>query len=206
MSFPTTPVLDNFNRADSATTLGANWTAPTFTGDGSPGISTNQAYNPGASFADAQMTSAGTIVLPMEAYITAAVVSGTASTAIDYLISGTAGSRNGYRVSTINNTALRISKIAASAFTNILQVTQTVASGDAFGVSVDANSLHTIWYKAAAGSWTSIGTITDATFVSGTVGIGVAVAAATRVDDFGGGTVAATSTVVLPTALCYYYG
>ena len=43
-SFPTTPVLDNFNRANSSTTLGANWTNDTTFNDPT-GIISNTCYD-----------------------------------------------------------------------------------------------------------------------------------------------------------------
>ena len=45
-TFPTTGLIDDFDRADSTTTLGTNWTAPLSGTDGSLGIATNQAYRP----------------------------------------------------------------------------------------------------------------------------------------------------------------
>src|SRR5438105_1826690 len=50
---PATPILDTFNRADSTTTLGSNWSLlKNFLGAFSDeGILSNQAYNPHAQFA-----------------------------------------------------------------------------------------------------------------------------------------------------------
>ncbi len=188
VSFPTTAIQDTFDRADNATSLGANWTGPTFSGDSNLGISTNTCYNPGGvtKSGEAQMTSLGTFTGPLEAYIT---LSTFGACGIDYLITGTgSASVNGYRLQPSGSTALNVYRIDGSAFTQILTVAQTLASGDSIGVAVSGSSVHTVWYKPSGGSWTSLGTVTDATHTSGTIGLAISSASAsTRLDSFGGG-------------------
>ena len=46
MSFPTSGILDDFNRADSSSTIGGSWSELMRSGGFDMGISSNQAYNP----------------------------------------------------------------------------------------------------------------------------------------------------------------
>lgn len=197
MAFPTTSIQDNFNRADGG--LGANWTK-TFSADLNLAIATNQVKNGGTtSGSSAQMTSLGALASPIEAYID--IPSITESVGLDYLMSniGTA-SVSGYRVQTsTGNTLIKVFRIDNGAFTQIgASITQTVSAGDSLGIAVSGTT-HTVWYKPSAGSWTSLGTVTDATYASGSIGILIDNAnTLSRIDNFGGGAVVtATKTLAL---------
>ncbi len=71
-----------------------------------------------------------------------------------------------------------------------------MSAGDSFGIQMIGSTI-TVWYKAAAGSWTSLGTRTDTTYNNiGHVQFGIwsTVAGATY-DNFGGGNVRAGDTI-----------
>lgn len=56
MAFPTTSVLDDFNRADGG--LGSNWGAPAFPGHGTPTVWTNAMVAPGSTWSNAYWSAA----------------------------------------------------------------------------------------------------------------------------------------------------
>ena len=68
-------------------------------------------------------------------------------------------------------------------------ISQTFASGDSIGASM-VGSLITVYYKAAAGSWTSMGTRTDGTYTgAGKIGVAIFDNISGAIDNFGGGTI-----------------
>ncbi len=99
------------------------------------------------------------------------------------------GTLNGYYLF-VNSTSAKLYRIDSGTNTQLgADFTQTIATGDSFGMSLVGSTI-TVYFKAAAGSWTSLGTRTDATY-SAAGKIGIRGADGTNIslaDDFGGGT------------------
>jgi hypothetical protein len=191
MAFPSTAVFENANRAN-ASSLGSDWSAPTFSTDISPSIISNAiGLTATTASGDAVNTLLGSLTGPIEAFCTYAATGGNAG--VEYFVTGYGtATPNGYRLYyNVSTTELRIAKYTAGgSFTTILAVTQALAAGDAFGVSVTAAGVHQIQYKAAAAvNFSAVGgTITDTTWTSGYIGIFISsTSTATRLDDVGGG-------------------
>lgn len=70
----------------------------------------------------------------------------------------------------------------------------TVSSGDSLGLSVVGSTL-TAYYKSGSGSWTTLGSRTDATYSAAGNLMIIATDAGAVLDDFGGGTITATRTL-----------
>lgn len=108
---------------------------------------------------------------------------------------GVAGA-DGYNLSYVFGTGLQFYRMVNSTFTQLgSTVVQVVAAGDSIGLSINGSVLEG-WYKAAAGSWTSIGTQTDTNITgSGKIAASLTGGAASlaRLDDFGGGSISGLS-------------
>lgn len=168
--------------------LGANWSAPIFSADGSPQIISNAvATTSGTVSGGAVYTPAGLLSGRIEAFLTQTVLGGNCG--IEYMVTGEGGSPSGYRLFNSSNTSLKILRYTAGgSFTTLLTVTQTISAGDSFGVYVDEAAIHHVYYKPSGGSWAEGGSVTDATWTSGKIGVFISFAStATRIDDFGGG-------------------
>jgi len=201
--FPTTSLLDNFNRANGA--LGSNWTAGTITGEtGAPTIVSNTAQGgtSGSSLsANWNVTSFGP---DSEVYatVTSKITSGLSS-GMQLRARYNAGSKNTYTVYAEADTGTdtwTLFKVSNSAYSQLgATFSQEFAVGDAIGLSVVGTTL-TAYYKASGGSWTALTTRTDSTFsAAGLIGMELEPGSGTfgSWDDFGGGTVV-TATAVPP--------
>ncbi len=189
MSFPTTSVLDNFTRAN-ASTLGSNWTLNTNSSDWGDalGIISNTAYdvsysNGGAAFWNTSYS--GTL----ECYITFSTLptSEFAGIAMSPVLNSTSETYYALTINSGHTSIALIKNTAPNSDTALTSFTQTVSTGDSIGFSRTSAGVMTVYYKASAGSWTSLGTYTDTsyscsylmmTFNDGT----------TRLSNFGGGT------------------
>lgn len=187
MPFPTTPILDNFNRANENPVTG--WTdviggmqivSNAITGD-SPGFFCAASYNT-------------TMTVPMEFYITAVNEIGTGAVPQWHYLT-VWDAVNGFRgydiIPNIPDSAsffIRRDDIGS----NTTMVTATVTggnltNGDSFGVQVLTSGDHLVWYKRAAGSWVQVGAFKDATYTSGKCFLQTDSVATGIFDDFGGG-------------------
>lgn len=191
MAFPTTPILDNFNRADSGPPAGPNWTTPAgYTGW--KVLSNLCAPSAGTAVSYAGYWNVSNFGPDCEAYITWTTRGGTNDEVDLWLRADTALSGTGYFCEFFGASNVRVYKNGTETAPNlILSLTQAISSGDGLGFSA-VGSLLTVWYKPSAGSWTSIGSVTDTTHTgSGTIGITGWTGTDTnqRMDDFGGGTI-----------------
>lgn len=192
VTFPTTDVLDNFNRANAGS-LGANWTQyiTAFTGTRDGQIVSNQAtgdlgttsqvwWNPSTFDAD------------QEAYFTIATLPSDTELVDIWLRLASIGSgtTDGYtfRVTFASGAdTFDIRRLDNATGTSLDTATVTVSAGDSIGATAIGDEL-TFWHKPAAGEWTEILSATDATYSAGGH-IGISLANQTvRIDDFGGGT------------------
>lgn len=197
MAFPTTGVLDNFNRADQEPPLSASWSQgpKSFTAGDRMDIKTNQAagnagndnndyWNVATFGPDCEVhwkVSARLDTVWQELYAR--------------LVNIGSGTSDGYGIrltfiAGASNDELLIFRLDNGALTSLgAAFVQEVAAGDSFGLEIVGSTL-TAYYKPAAGSWTSLGTRTDATYsAAGNIGAMLRGGNTHRGDDFGGGTV-----------------
>lgn len=186
MAFPTTGILDNFNRANEGPPPSASWSTPA--GLSGCVVSSNQCAAAAAngfavwntSYNDAQ-----------ECYATIAVMSGSVAVFARMQNTGSGATLDGYSVVT-GGTTIYIQRIDNGGATTLgSPISQTVSAGDAIGIVVNGSSIQS-WYKASGGSWTLIDTQTDSTYSGSGQPAVVMTDTTARLDDFGGGTVVVT--------------
>jgi hypothetical protein len=185
-SFPCTSILDNFNRPNEGPPPSASWTTawrPSTTGWKVVSNSEAQVETGGNDNSTYWNTNIGP---NFEVYVT--ITAGAA----DYLglagrlvSEGTAGV-DGYEVIAFSGNTIGLyrwdNNVQSAAIGGTFS--QSYTTGDSFGMSV-TGSTFTIYFKAAAGSWTSLGTRNDATY-SATGKLGLR-GGSVNVDNFGGG-------------------
>lgn len=187
---PTTPVRDNFNRADSAN-LGANWTSLTAA---QIGISSNQAD--GVSGNCLSYYNVEEYGAAQESYVTIAVKPATGETAAVYVRMKDVASiltLDCYLAGLIPQAGtdlVRVQRVDNAVATTLgSDISQEFNAGDKLMLRAIGSTL-SIWrYDAGTGVWTQIGTRTDSTYLAGGR-IGMIIQnTTTRLDDFGGGEV-----------------
>jgi hypothetical protein len=187
---PTTPVLDNFNRADGP--VGANWA--NIRGSGfyyAMNVSGNAAVDAAVSSGYAwNYWKPATFGPDAEAYATVAAYSGTDTIRIGARVTGGVSSYSGYFVSVSPSGAWSIIRIdnGGSPVTLSSGVTQTLASGDKIAIRI-VGSLVTALHYTAANGWTQVlsyDTSTDATRYTAAGSLALEFRQST-IDDFGGG-------------------
>lgn len=194
MAFPTTSVLDAFNRADGA--LGANWTSPAFGATGTARIASNALHmDVGGVLSSPAAWSASQFGPDVEVYCTMASLT-SSFPSVECRLSSLLSSRTGYLVFlNTGGSQITVSRRDNGSTTDLHTYSQAFSAGDSFGMSCVGSTIST-YYKPAAGAWTLLGTVTDATYSNaGYVSVD-AYASLNAVDDFGGGTIGAASTFV----------
>jgi len=183
MAFPTTSIIDDFNRANGG--WGAAWT--TDFGDAAPVIVSNQGASSGVGWSGATYNT--TYAANQEVYFTVPV-----SADNRVVVYSRYASTNGYAldINTVLNTSatanFNIARVTGGALSTLVNVRQDVSSGDGIGFSVVGSTI-TAYYKSGAGAWTQVLQTTDATHnQSGKIGIEI-FNNVQRIDDFGGGAV-----------------
>lgn len=200
MAFPTTSVLDTLTGGSS---LGGNWTTPTW---GYPNGATEAAGVGASANQGAAYWNPATFGPDAEAYVTLATIPGGANyTALGIRMTNngtsSAPSLDGYWMWATPSGSWTLYKLVNNNWpgTSILTGTQAFTSGDSIGLSAVGTTL-TMKYKAAAGSWATVSSVTDATWTgAGNIGFLCDVAAG-KLTNFGGGTiVSAPTNSVAPT-------
>jgi len=196
VSFPTTAVVDAFNRADeNPLSDGSAWSNPgAGLGVTALQLSTNQAASGTGS--SASVRDVGTTP-NLEAYMTVTTLPGAAGVSVGLFTRSTGADAtwDGYEVAIVHDTGAwalqRVDNAAPTTFASGTFTGGALAAGDAIGMT-SIGSTHTVWLKRAGGEWTKAGTGVDATYSAhGSIGMLVAPADATvRYDNFGGGEVA----------------
>lgn len=180
----TTPILDDFNRADGG--AGSNWTNLL----GSITITSNQVS--GGSTQNVGYWNVTTYGANMEAFITLPTKpSDTAIADIGIRIQdvGSIASVDGYsaRVAAAAGTdTLSIQRIDNGTGTTLASVSQEFTSGDSFGIRASGSRLE-LWYRSGSGLWQRLTTATDTTYTNGGYISLTLVGSAVRGDNFGGG-------------------
>lgn len=168
LTFPATPVLDDFNRADS--TLDAPW------GDGSYyggiyaafAVVSNTIKSDGSGGSGGQFVDAWYDCLfsaDQEAYCTASALAANDQVEVTARLTdlGNSSTWNGYAVMIRNSSSeAKIFRYTDGASSVLWQGTQAFAAGDSLGIRC-VGPLIQYWYKASAGSWTKIAQVVDYT-------------------------------------------
>jgi hypothetical protein len=197
MAFPTTPILDDFNRTDGDP--GANWIRAMVPAASPPQIESNRIKNLTADTTDSGMYWIPTRYIDSEIYITVPVLPSPSTEqfnlnwrTLNAARSGPpAASTNdwsGYRIIVIADGTVRVQKYDGTTLTQIgSDIASTCAAGDSFGAKMVGTRI-TVWRKPAAGVWGQIGvTLYDSTYPqSGYLALQMDEATC-RLDDFGGG-------------------
>lgn len=191
MAFPVTSILDDFNRADAAT-LGANWTDLT----NGFSILTNQALPEVNSATNLSFWTAATFGPDCECYVEVPNKPGVnARNVLIYLrmTTAVAGTEDGYSVifTTASGTDTQgIRREDNGVGTQLgASVSDEFDSGDSLGIEVIGTTI--ALYNKVAGVWSQLATRTDATYgAAGYIGM-FGNNTGTRLDNFGGGTIAA---------------
>jgi hypothetical protein len=187
--FPTTPVLDSAERADENPATG--WTGPIYSaGNGALKVESNtlRAHAaPSSRYFNAQ----GPFDAYQEVYFTIAAEDAAWFFHVPFCLHGTLpDTPNGYllNVSSQANT-ITVEKMVNGTITSIgAAISQTLANGDSVGARRWGTTIE-IWYKAAAGIWTLLGTREDATYsVGGYLGM-ILLSTAQQFTNYGGGNV-----------------
>ncbi len=192
MAFPTTGLVDQFNRANEGPPPSANWT--TSTGLNGLQVDTNQVRSSsGTSFG---FWNAATFGPDSECYCTIPTKGANTQLCAVYVRlkdDSSFATLDGYTafftvVSGGNNDTITVQRIDNGVGTNLgSTITQEFSSGDALGMDMVVSTIN-VYYKSGAGAWTNVGNRSDSTYADAGH-IGLAIAGTTyRVDDFGGGT------------------
>lgn len=193
MTFPTTPILDTFIRADE-NPITTNWTTPMFSGEGNMKIVSNQMAPTTNATACAAYYDLATFGPNCEAYVTLATKAADLNHENIYArVTGAGGSPSGYRIrhDSISGTDnIFIQRMDSGSATTLgATITQELASGDAIGIEVIGNVI-SAYYKPSAGSWTLLGSRTDSTYSgAGHIGLEEGSDLSIRFASFGGGTI-----------------
>lgn len=195
MAFPTTGVLDNFNRSDVGPPPSASWGAMYSGLIGQFEVYSNQArvdalgygfagnyWNP-ATYTDceahaviATKPTANTVQL----WVRTADATGNTPDAYSVVLNAEGGTD----IMFINRVDNGVATQLGASFS------QEVSNGDSIGIECTGTTI-SAYYKAAAGSWTSLGSRTDSTYSAAGYLLVLADDAYIVFDDFGGGTIVA---------------
>ena len=186
MTFPTTPILDDFNRADEGPPPSADWSS--VTGIVGVVVSSNVAAPNGAGTSSAIYTAAS--YTDMEAYEDIPTLPSTNYTIGVFLRGQQVGSGatiDGYLVRTKPSTSeVLIDRVDNGALTRLVtQASVTFSAGYKIGGRIVGSAI-TAWVHDGS-NWSQVASTTDSTY-SGSGNIGIfGGSSAYRVDNFGGG-------------------
>jgi RHS repeat-associated protein len=187
-TFPSTGILDNFNRADGA--LGSNWTGPVWPSDSPDQIISQRMAPPGSGWGD-DYWSAQQFGADQEVYYTlAALGNGNSSEPLVRVQNSGTGSLRAYGLYVDDaGDTLQIFRVENTSETPIgAAASVTIGAGDQIGLRAVGTTI-SAWHRPSGGSWTQVVSVTDST-VTGPGYVGIALdSGSVRIDDFGGGTV-----------------
>jgi hypothetical protein len=192
MAFPTTGILDNFDRTNDATPPpGANWST-VYNGHT---IAGNQLVGFTAGDANVSAWIAATYGPGIEAYITCGDSGGYSGL---YILDPTLD--HGYSIGRVDAThwAIYRADTAGTDETAIGTYSLTVGSNYSIGIYYDA-AAETIYFyhKASGGSWTEVNHVADSTYPDMNT-LQVFSFSTVALDNFGGGSVAAAAGITYP--------
>lgn len=189
--FPSTGLLDTFDRADAAGSLGSRWSSPFEPTFGSLGILSNKCY-PATGFKDNYWT--GAFDADQEVHVTLSTLPSAVGPIRIYARqqNHNGGSRNAYYIETQYDGAGWIGKVVAGAASGLGSGwgAGSVAAGDKIALRCIGTRITA--YKFSGGAWSVLESLTDSSVTgSGTIGLQVRDDTTARFDDFGGGSVGA---------------
>jgi hypothetical protein len=201
VSFPTTSVLDNFNRADEDP-LGGIWSENLSGGSSSCRILSNVAVKQAAPAGDGCYVTSNFSSPDQEVYGTlpnATSHTTTSGSNIVFCLQGGVGtsSVDGYALQAkkvdAGTDTVNLARITNAAYTQLgASVNQEVTNGNKVGAERKGSSIN-FWYDGGSG-WTQLFTRTDTTYNCSNSTIGMHLFSTTyQVDDFGGGDIVAES-------------
>ena len=190
MTFPTTGILDNFNRTD-ANPLDGSWDNR-FRTDSDLKIVSNQLAASRAGYWCGGRYNAATYGADCEVYASIPVAGNiTLGARMDADLSAP----DGYYIQYDNSThVLRIRRLANNVGTTLgADIGLTISDNDKLGMSVVGTTI-TAW-RYTSGAWSELGSRTDSTYsAAGYLSIEI-YETTIRIDDFGGGTVVTSAAV-----------
>lgn len=206
MAFPTNSVLDNFDRSNTGPPPSASWSTIVA---GHKILSDLLRSN--ASWSQcASGWNVATFGPDCEVFmtITTQPSSGGGYDVLARLTTLTSSTYDGYAFETMNAATdlLNYYRIDNGVFTQLgASINQAFASGDSIGLEVVGSTL-TGYYKSGAGAWSAQATRTDTTYASaGYIGLwGMDDGTNGRMDNFGGGSLAAASGPSIPLLMAHY--
>lgn len=197
MAFPTTSLLDDFDRADNAD-LGTNWTTPVYTGTSNLRIVTNRAgYNIADAAERSEYWNVQTFGPDSEVWVTMQTKpTGNGNfCGLFVRIADAGGAADGYVLAFITDAAAdiwRLYRLDNGAFTQIDTDTSEGADGDGIGLEAIGDQIK--GYHRVAGVWSEIVSATSGTYsAAGHIGIDIQGNTA-FFDNVGGGTAVLTLT------------
>jgi hypothetical protein len=187
---PSTPILDDFQRADeNPLSQGGNWFSP----GASLSLASHQARSSSEEFTF--VTSLyGNPLVDSEVYVTIAEWT---SQLTELLLRTDSAASNGYSAQISGGTATILSRSAGTP-TTLAEAELTVKDGDAVGLKAEGSVL-SLWHKPSEGEWTLVESVEDSTHESGYIGLSTN-SPLTRYEDFGGGGEAVPPPPPLPKA------
>lgn len=195
MAFPTTAVIDDFNRANSGS-LGSNWGADPFNFAGANfDVLSNQAVGNNSAYC-ANYWSAATFGADSEVYVTCVTkpTNGGDWALGARIVNPDTTGVDGYRLQVDSDAGTdewKVQRVDNGVVTQLgATATQEIASGDAVGLEVIGTTVKA-YYKASGGSLSEVASRTDATYsAAGNISLEAFDNGGDPVfDDFGGGTV-----------------
>ena len=187
MAFPTTGILDNFDRVDEdPLSNGGLWT----TISAGLTVSSNQAANKNL-VGYTQATSYWNVSTFIDSEVYATTIAPDAAVSVYIGVRMNATETTGYKVEfspAINGITLYTDPGESGV---LLHVDQTISAGDSVGVTAIGTAI-TLYYKASGGSWVNKGSVTDSAYASGYLSFSIdnnTLHTGNRIDNFGGGTV-----------------
>jgi hypothetical protein len=182
VAFPTTGILDDFNRSDEGPPPSASWAdilnglkvvSNECAGDNAGG---NISYWKVATGADC------------EVYWTLVNAEYTQGVVMRLADVGAIGTLDGYEVLTTSALTVAVFRIDNGVETKLgADVSQAVGAGDKLGARMEGTTLH-VWYDDGGAGWGEIGDRLDETYQGGGYIGGVIVGTSQRGGSFGGGT------------------
>ena len=196
MAFPTTGILDSFNRADEnplvTASNGDSWQSlPGAGGLGVTALAVVSNICVGNGGVGSNMYLDHVFNADCEAYVTITGL-GSTNNVVELFFRlvdiGTVTAVDGYilRWTNVSGTdTIRLNRLDNLGETTLATFNQEVTAGDSIGARIIGTGLEA-FYKPSAGAWTSLGTASDATYASGGR-IAVTLIGTPTVDSFGGG-------------------
>lgn len=189
MTFPTTSILDDFNRADGAITGTSNWISPLFS-HASLSITSNQLFN-NSVFNENNVWNVS--YTDSEAYITLTDMAyGTNRVAVGVRFAGSGSTPNGYFAFYLHDsTVVQLHRYDSGTPTQLgSDYSFTASAGDKLGISAIGTTIKAYIYSS--GSWSEVLSATDSNYSSGLLWLYEKYNATNVIlDDFGGGEVVA---------------